>query len=475
MENVLLSQFTAKLSKDKEDCEKADEYLKSVRSTPGLVQLLVKISLEVSHSKKLRVEAALCLSRLCENWKGCDSAYSIPQCDKDFLKRHILTYLHLSIPSDIGEIFEDIARTLAQAESPWDEMQSQMLAGLSDPNLIDVSLNMICLFFNDCLSTRNEEQERLFNLVTIFFPKILEIIKSLVLFTNIEWFNYVEKILDIYWTTCLNGLPPQQTDEAVMDEWLTCFRIILEHPMGDLEKFPDSEETKKMQEGQPQWRCKKLVTEIVLELFTKCLYEYKHCTRHLCVEQYFERTWAFEFFKVIIRQVFQVKEKFIPDSLLRDYLKYTSDSVESSFTFKLMDQSLISHLIVNVIMPILYREEIYVEHLFSLKSSAIFLLLELCKKGILVKLFKFIKKELQQSTDLVRKEASLLVLGSLSEQISRSSIKGHHIETMLTNFVLCEFTSQCDLERHGCGLDSLIFSLKIPTLKYWALKQCASC
>ena len=45
--------------------------------------------------------------------------------------------------------------------------------------------------------------------------------------------------------TFLSGLPPQQTDAAVLDEWLICFRTILEHPMGDLEKFPDSEETKK--------------------------------------------------------------------------------------------------------------------------------------------------------------------------------------------------------------------------------------
>ena len=110
MENILLSQFTAKLSKDKEVCDKADEYLESVRSSPGLVQLLVKISVEVSHSEELRKEAAFCLLRLCENWKGCDSAYSIPQCDKDFLKCHILTYLHLSIPSNIRYLFEALQK-----------------------------------------------------------------------------------------------------------------------------------------------------------------------------------------------------------------------------------------------------------------------------------------------------------------------------------------------------------------------------
>ena len=178
-------------------------------------------------------------------------------------------------------------------------------------------------------------------------------------------------------------------------------------------------------------------------------------------------TWAFEFFKVIIRQVFQVKEKFIPDSLLMVYLKYTSKSVKSSFAIKLLDRKLISHLIVNVIMPILYRGKIdeelwnknpllYIKNeegfsmtytdiklaFPSLKRSAIFLLLKLCKKGILVKFLKLIKKELQQSTDLVRKEANLLVLGSLSKQIRKSSIKGNYIETILTDFVLCEFTSQ---------------------------------
>ena len=101
MENTLLNELSACLSKDEEIRNKASNYLKSNRSTPGLVPLLVKISLEVSHSEEVRKQAAFYLHDLCRNWKGYNKEYSILQSDKDFLKFHILSCLSLSIPQKI--------------------------------------------------------------------------------------------------------------------------------------------------------------------------------------------------------------------------------------------------------------------------------------------------------------------------------------------------------------------------------------
>ena len=163
---------------------------------------------------------------------------------------------------------------------------------------------------------KNEKREHLFRLVAGFFPKILEIMKSLVSFTNIENFTYVELILKIYWIALHNGLKPPQTDAEALDEWMTCFRIILEHPMGDLQKKPESRESEEIQEKMPQWICKNWAAQIVYMCFINIVTDYLLKIMKPFVGQYFQKTWAVKFFKVIIQQVFQIKEKYIPRLVL---------------------------------------------------------------------------------------------------------------------------------------------------------------
>ena len=458
MEDILLSEFSASLSKD-ESCKKARSYLKTIRSTPGLIPLLVKISLEVSHIEEIRKAAVIYLKNLCRNWKGSNSKYSIPQSDKDFLKFSILPYLSLSIPEIIRCEFEDIAKILAEADYPWDKVTSQILAGIDDPNLIYATLNMIYQIsrkYEYSFYKKIRKQEQFFDLVAGIFPNILEIMKSLVSFTNIENFSYVELILKIYWITFNHGLKPPQTDAEVLDEWMTCFKIILEYPMGDLQKRPVSKESEEIQEKMPQWICKNWAVQIIEMLFDKYCNLVYHNENKSFVEEYFQKTWAVNFFKVIIQQVFQIKEKFIPCLVLNSCLKFISKSVNFSPTFRLFDKNSISHLIVNVILPILYREksdeelwknnpieyigkEAYFE--YSLKGSAINLLLNFCRKDLFLKFFKFLARELKQSTDLLRKEVILLVLGSLSDQ-TQYTIPTVEMETILTDFVFPELTSQ---------------------------------
>ena len=458
-ENILLSAFSASLGADNEARNKAHEYLQGIRSTPGLVPLLATISLSPSHSMDLRQVAVIYLKNLCKNWKDSNSEYSIPRPDKDFLKFHILTGLSLSIPEKIRSQFEEIANTLAKNDYPWEEVLGQILAGLNEPSLVYAALNMIYQISKNYEYTMNEKRTYLLNLVARFSPKILEILKSLVGFTNIECFSYVQLILQIYWVSMYIELHPIQTEAAVLDEWMTCFRLVLEHPMGDLQNKPDTEENEKIQEKLPQWMCKKWAVQIVHRFFTR-YFNLAHLKQeNLCVGQRFQGIWAAEFFKVIIPQLFQVKEKFIPSLVLNYYLKYACQSVKFLPTFGLFDEVSISHLMINVIMPVLYRvksdDELWRENpiefirkdadlgkaYYSPKSSAIDLLLTLCEKGILVKFFEYVTRELQQSTDLLQKEAIMLVLGSLSEQIKNSPIKDH-IESMLAVSVFPEFVNQ---------------------------------
>ena len=98
MEDILLSKFSASLSTDKQICKEAKEYLKGIRSNPGLMPLIVKISLEVTHSEEVRQVAATFLKNLCTiDWNNCESNLFIPYVDNDLLKVRILTCFSLSI------------------------------------------------------------------------------------------------------------------------------------------------------------------------------------------------------------------------------------------------------------------------------------------------------------------------------------------------------------------------------------------
>ena len=69
MENILLSAFSASLGANNEASKRAKEYLQSIRYTPGLVPLLMTISLKISHGEEIRQVAVIYLKNLCEIWE----------------------------------------------------------------------------------------------------------------------------------------------------------------------------------------------------------------------------------------------------------------------------------------------------------------------------------------------------------------------------------------------------------------------
>ena len=235
--------------------------------------------------------------------------------------------------------------------------------------------------------------------------------------------------------------------------------------MGDLQKRPVSRESEVIQEKMPQWICKNWAVQIVSKLFDNECSLILRQDGEPFVKEHFQRTWAVNFFKVIIRQVFQVKEKFIPRLVLNSCLKYISKAVKFSPTFRLFDKNSISHLIVNVILPILYREKsdeelwknnpiefIHEMEMLNLiirsqKSQAIAILRRISSKVSLMNFFKFITIEIQQPIDVIRKEAIMLALGYFKKNKKDSTIKDH-IESILTDFVYCELTSQIGFMRY---------------------------
>jgi importin-7 len=458
-ETILISAFSASLGSSNEARMQAEEYLQKIRSNPGLIPILLKLSLDAQHTLELRQSAVIYLKNLTKNWKDSINDFSIPIEDKNFLKLHLINCLDFSIPEKIRSQFEEIAHNITKIDYPWDQIINQISIALEDGQKVYAGLNMIYQISRNYEYVMNERRKDLLVLVENFFSSILLILKNLIGFPNIESYSYVQIILQIYWVSFYIDLHNEQAEIPVLEQWLNCFKVIISAPFNELQNKPETEEQEKIQEKFPQWMCKKWASQIVHRFFNR-YYNLNHLReQNLRIGQYFQSVWACEFFKVITPQLFQVKEKFIPSLLLNYYIKYTTQAVKFGPTFSLLDENSISHILINVIMPIIYRvksdDEIWRENpiefirkeadlgkaYYSPKSSAIDLLLTLCEKGILVKFFQYISIELQQSSDLLKKEALLLALGSLSEQIKKNTALKDHVESLLINFVYPEFSN----------------------------------
>ena len=309
-----------------------------------------KFRLEVTHSEEVRQVAAIYLKNLCKkDWNNYESNLFIPDVDNDLLKVSILTCFSLSIPYKIRRQFEKIAKTLRVEEYSVKWMHDMIQTGLDDPNLFYATLNMM---YKVCkangwhvIGYRSE-----FEIMDRCLPKILEMFKSLVSFANIECFDYVKLIEKIYFSG-FRELYFKRITRIEFDEWMICFQIILEHPIGDLKNRPESKETKKYRKIQEnlQCRCKKWATKIVWYHFISSVNQF----RGKYLVEYFRRTWAAKFFNMIIQQLFQINGNFFSYCFLPNYLKYITESVEFLSSRGLLDERMISDLSAHMIMLIM--------------------------------------------------------------------------------------------------------------------------
>ena len=215
-ESILISAFTTSLSSDNEGRLKAHEYLQNIRSSQGLIPLLAKISLEQSNSLELRQLAVIYLKNLTKNWKNSIPDFTLPQDDKDFLKYHLMAGLEFAIPEKIRSQYEEIAHNITKFDYPWDLILVQITAALEDPNKVYAGLNMIYQISRNYEYVMNEKRKNLLVLIDNFFPKTLEILKSLVNFESVECFNYIQLILQIYWVSFYIDLPAKFAEKEIL-------------------------------------------------------------------------------------------------------------------------------------------------------------------------------------------------------------------------------------------------------------------
>lgn len=459
-ENILLQALAASLGSDNEARSKAHEYLQSIRSAPNLIPTLLKAALDPVQSPELRQTAVIYLKNLTKVWRDSSRDYLIPAEDKDFLKCHILKCLDFSLPEKIRSQFEEIAFNITKIDYPWEQVLSQIQAALENEAEIYAALNMIYQISRNFEYVMNEKRNNLLVVMDLFFDKILLLFKGLLQSGNSSSYLYIQLISQIFWVFFYIDLPAKFADSSFLNEWFLCFQSILMKDFLELQTKPISEEESKVREKLPQWQCKKWAAQIVYRFFTRYFNIQNLREQNIKIGQFFQDSWACEFFKVIIPQLFKYKEVYIPSLLLNYYIKYTTQGLKFAKTYSLLDENAISHLLVNVVLPILCRvpsdDEIWRENpiefirkeadlgkaYYSPKSSSVDLLLTLCEKGWLVRVCEYISTNLQNPADLLQKEALMLMFGSLAEQIKNHKDLKEHVEGILKQFIFPEFLNE---------------------------------
>lgn len=468
-ENILLQAFAASLGIDNEARSRAHEYLQSIRSNPGLIPVLLKISLDETQGGDLRQTSVIYLKNLTKIWKDSARDYVIAAEDKLFLRTNIIKCLNFSLPEKIRSQFEEIAHNITKIDYPWNGILEQIEQALSQECEIYSGLNMIYQISRNFEYTMNEKRNFLLNIMSKFFDKLLRLLQVLLQSSTPDSFSYIQLILQIFWVFIYIDLPADFATKDFLNDWFICFQSILLKDYTEIQSIPQSEEEGKIREKQSQWLCKKWAAQIVHRFFTR-YFNISHLQKqNIFIGQHFQENWASEFFKVIIPQLFKYKEVFIPSLLLNYFIKYTTQGLKFARTYSMLDENSIFHLLVNVILPILSRvpsdDELWRENpiefirkeadlgkaYYSPKSSSVDLLLTLCEKGWLIRVCEYISTQFQAPVDLLQKEALLLMFGSLAEQVKNHKDLKEHVQVILQKHVFAEFLSEIGFLRSRCA------------------------
>jgi hypothetical protein len=373
------------------------------------------------------------------------------------------------LPEKIRSQFEEIAFNITKIDYPWNDVLEQISMALNNESEIYAGISMIYQIARNYEFSMNDKRNFLLNIMNKFFDKLLRLLQQLIQVGSGNSFSYIQLILQIFWVFIYIDLPADFAVKDFLNDWFLCFQTILMKDYSSIQSKPQSEEDEKIREKLPEWMCKKWAAQIVHRFFTR-YFNIPHLQKqNIFIGQYFQEYWAGEFFKVVIPELFRVREVFIPSLYLNYLIKYTTQGIKFTKTYPLLDENAISHLLVNVIVPILSRvpsdDELWRENpiefirkeadlgkaYYSPKSSSVDLLLTLCEKGWLVRVCEYVSTQLRTPADLLQKEALMLMFGSLAEQVKNHKDLKEHVQTVLQNLIFHEFGNEIGFLRSRCA------------------------
>ena len=453
-ENTLCQAFVASICNDNALRVQAYTYLESIKFTPGLVPVLLRLSL---HNPNLEIQqsSVIYLKNLTKAWDS--SCFSLE--DKLYLRSNLIHCLSLSIPEKIRSQFEEITDTIIKHDYPWDGFISLVESSLSSADMLYSGLMMLyhaCKFYDKAMS---DKRKHLINLIDKFYLTLLDLLERLLESSSPDRFSYIQIVLMTFWSFFYLELPEAQAQIEYLQRWLRCFRDILNLPLGSLELPVHSESEALERTNHIQWLCRKWCAQIIHRFFTRYFNKNYMKAQNLLICEHFQSTWAIEFYTIILQSVCSFPSTFITEPVLCYFLKYISQALKFEAILKSISAATVQTLLITVCLQLLYRkpldEELWngnptefirkEEDLSAVytspKHAAITLILSFSSTGCIHPFFNYLNRELRRPLDPCRKEALMLALGSISEPLRTNvKLKGS-IEGLLHTSVFTEFTS----------------------------------
>ncbi|OMJ92820.1 hypothetical protein SteCoe_4362 [Stentor coeruleus] len=462
-ENTLIQAFVASIGSNNEARQAAYQYFESINEQPGLVPLLMTMSLQ-NQNLEISQLAAIHLKNLSKHWK-----YKlINENDKSFLRTNLAACLKYTIHEKIRAQYEEITHFVLKFDHPWDKFFEQVHQCLTTPDLIYSGLIMIYQASKHYEYIMTDKREHLLKLIDNFFPSLIDLLETLIQHTTEESFKHTQLILSIYWVSFYLELPSKYAEPECLERWLKCFKTILITPSIIVLPIEPQIEFKDY-EQHPQWLCKKWAAQIVHRFFTRYFNKVYLRDQNLVIGEYFQNTWALEFYNIILVAVFNANKIRLTDPVMNFYLKFLNQGVKFEPVIKKINPELAGKLLVNICLSLLHRtpsdEELWTENpldfirkeeeigkaYYSKKTSAVTLMNSLCEIRYLFPYFNYIKTELgkiAETSNILRKEALLMALGCISELTKPYNKLREDIESILFTHVFPEFNSKNGFMRY---------------------------
>lgn len=454
MEEQVVQALLQCLSSDSSQRVAAENFIESLKQEPGFHFLLMQLTQKTELSEQLTQISAIILKNSLINWKKS----KVSPDEKKLIRSALLPCLKKSVPSKVRLQIEEIAQAVGKAEYPWEGINEQINSFLDtkDPDSIFASLTLLSKISKNYEFVMGEKRQKLFTLVSSFFPRLESLLGQLLQESSEISFEYSALILQIFWFSFYIELPESEINENMLDAWIGKFVFILSVPF-------DSADCSC--ENSPKMQCKKLATQILYRFFSRYGNPNNLVGTSQLIAQVFMGKWSNCVLNSVISQVFHYPAVNLPGLLMNSSLKYLNEAVKNlnaceSFKVQYLPNGnlVIPSLITDIIVPILCKtpadEELWqdnpIEYIrreadigkayYSPGCAALDLLETLCKNGYLQQFFSYISSAIS-STNLLLKEALIHAVGSISLFIIDQETLLPTIEAMLLTHVLPELTS----------------------------------
>mmetsp|Transcript_32498 Transcript_32498/g.56195 ORF Transcript_32498/g.56195 Transcript_32498/m.56195 type:complete len:933 (-) Transcript_32498:3242-6040(-) len=458
MELQISEAFLTVLSIDNAAREQAEAYLKGISKSPGFLKALTVLASSASIAD-VKLASAVHLKNSLINWECFDEA------ERDFVKAAVLPNLRLSTPEKVRAQFAQIVKKLWELERPWPSVLEGLTQALTseDPDMLYGGLYMLLQIVSVYeFTSKPAVRAELYQITKSFFPCLLYLLNKLLGNLTEASFQYISLILNAIWCTIYIELNPEILIPEVYHSVCLSLASVLSINLGLLEDMPTNEAETFRLDIHPAWQCKRWSIQLLHRFFLR--YDNTTHPKYGQIATVFYENIAPQTLAIVFSEIFKFGSKHLPSLYTSYLLKFLTQALNYGPTLEQVKPK-VADLMSLVVLPLLSRvpqdEELWnndqiefirkenelMRSYFSPKCSALDFLMKLCEKGYLDAILYHLSVSLQGATDLVKKEALLLAIGSLELCIAKRPSAIQIIEPLFINYVNADLTSPIGFSR----------------------------